>query len=183
MGPLALMSLLTVYILIERVMAIRSAQRLDPDFMNKVRDYVHEGKLDSAKNLCANSRSPIARMIEKGISRIGSPTRDIEHAMESVGKLEIAQMERGVGMLSLFAKLAPLFGFIGTIVGVIKIFYEIALADNISIGNHRRRPISENGQLGLGSYSRHRRLHRLLGHQHLGGPCGHQDGPHRPTVP
>lgn len=134
MGPLALMSLVTIYILIERMISLRSAISLDKDFLNKVRDYVHEGKLDSARNLCATARSPAARMVEKGINRFGSPVREIEAAMEGVGRTEIGRLERGVGLLSLFSKLAPMFGFIGTIIGVIKIFYEIALADNISIG-------------------------------------------------
>ncbi|HEY0978216.1 MAG TPA: MotA/TolQ/ExbB proton channel family protein [Flavobacteriales bacterium] len=133
MGPLALMSLITVYVVIERVIALRKANQQDKDFLNKIRDYVHEGKTDSARNLCAQSSSPAARMVEKGLQRIGKPTKDIESAMENVGRLELAKLERGIPMLSMFAKLAPMFGFIGTIIGVIKIFYDISLQDNISI--------------------------------------------------
>lgn len=133
MGPLALMSLVTVYVVIERSMVLRKALREEKDFMPKMRDYIHEGKIDSAKNLCATSGSPGARMVSKGIQRMGMPAREIEGAMETVGRIEITQLERGITLLSLFAKLAPMFGFIGTIIGVIKIFYDISLTDNISI--------------------------------------------------
>jgi biopolymer transport protein ExbB len=134
MGPLALMSLFTVYILIERIMAMRAALKLDNDFMAKVRDYVHDNKIDSAKNLCSNSRSPIAHVVGKGVSRFGSPMEDIESAMQSAAEVEMSKLERNVGTLSLFAKLAPMLGFIGTIIGVINIFYGIAQDDNMSIG-------------------------------------------------
>jgi biopolymer transport protein ExbB len=135
MGPLALMSLIAVYVLIERVLALTNARKLDKDFMPKVRDYIHEGKLDSARNLCANSSSPIARVVEKGIMRIGSPIKEVESAMEGAGRMVVSRLERGIGLLSLFAKLAPMFGFIGTIIGVINIFYRISLTDNISVGD------------------------------------------------
>ncbi|MFT3885043.1 MAG: MotA/TolQ/ExbB proton channel family protein [Flavobacteriales bacterium] len=133
MGPLALMSLITVYVVIERAMALSKALREDKDFINKIRDYVHEGKTDSARNLCAQSSSPSARMVEKGLQRMGKPTKDIESAMETVGRVELSKLEKNISLLSLFAKLAPMFGFIGTIIGVIKIFYDISLTDNISI--------------------------------------------------
>lgn len=133
MGPLALMSLVTVYVVIERSMALRKALKQDKDFMPKVKDYIHEGKIDSALNLCAQSGSPSARMVEKGIQRMGKPAREIETAMETAGRVEMTRLERGASLLSLFAKLAPMFGFIGTIIGVIKIFYDISLTDNISI--------------------------------------------------
>jgi biopolymer transport protein ExbB len=135
MGPLAIMSVLAVYILIERVVALSKARKVDNDFMFKIRDYVHSNKLDSARNLCDNSGSPIARVIGRGIARIGSPSKEIEAAMEGAGRLEVSRLERGIGLLSMFAKLAPMFGFIGTIIGVINIFYKIALADNISVGD------------------------------------------------
>lgn len=135
MGPLALMSIVAVYILIERVITLSKARKVDSDFMHKIRDYVHSNKLDSARNLCDNSGSPVARVIGRGIARIGSPSKEIEAAMEGAGRLEVSRLERGIGLLSLFAKLAPMFGFIGTIIGVINIFYEISLSDNISVGN------------------------------------------------
>jgi len=133
MGPLALMSLVTVYIVIERSMALNKALREDKDFMSKIRDYLHEGKLDSARNLCGQSASPSARLVEKGIERMGHPASEIESAMETVGHLEIARLEKGASLLRLVARLAPLFGFIGTIIGVIKIFYDISLTSDISI--------------------------------------------------
>ncbi|MEO8068172.1 MAG: MotA/TolQ/ExbB proton channel family protein [Flavobacteriales bacterium] len=134
MVPLALMSLFTVYILIERMMAMRAALKLDNDFMAKVRDYVHDNKIDSAKNLCSSSRSPIAHVVGKGVSRFGSPMEDIESAMQNAAEVEMSKLERNVGTLSLFSKLAPMMGFIGTIIGVINIFYRISLTDNMSIG-------------------------------------------------
>ena len=133
MGPLALMSLITVYVVIERSIVLRRALREEKDFMPKLRDYIHEGKIDSARNLCGQSGSPGARMVAKGIQRMGMPSREIESAMETVGRIEATRLERGINLLSLFAKLAPMFGFIGTIIGVIKIFYDISLTDNISI--------------------------------------------------
>jgi len=134
MVPLALMSLAVVYITIERILALGKALKSDKDMMARVRDYVHEGKIDSALNACASNPTPSARMIEKGLQRVGKPSKEIESAMESVGQLELARLEKGIGVLSLVAKLAPMFGFIGTIIGVIKIFYDISLTDNISIG-------------------------------------------------
>lgn len=133
MGPLALMSLATIYIVIERLMALGRANREDKDFMNKIRDYVHEGKIDSARNLCAQSSAPSARMVEKGLQRMGKPAKEIESAMESAGRIELTRLEKGSSTLRLVARLAPMFGFIGTIMGVIKIFYDISLTDNISI--------------------------------------------------
>lgn len=133
MGPLALLSLITVYIVIERIMVLAKANKEDKDFISKVRDYLHEGKLDSAKNLCAQLGTPQARLVEKGIERMGHSPLEIESAMESVGHLEIARLERGASFLRLVARLAPMFGFIGTIIGVIKIFYDISLVGDISI--------------------------------------------------
>lgn len=134
MLPLGIMSVLVVYVTIERLLALTKALKSDKDLLARVRDYVHEGKVDSALNACAQNGTPSARVIEKGLQRMGKPNKEIESAMESVGQLEMARLERGVGMLSLVAKLAPMFGFIGTIIGVIKIFYDISLTDNISIG-------------------------------------------------
>ncbi len=134
MLPLGIMSILVVYVTIERLLALTKALKSDKDLLARVRDYVHEGKVDSALNACAQNGTPSARVIEKGLQRMGKPNKEIESAMESVGQLEMARLERGVGLLSLVAKLAPMFGFIGTIIGVIKIFYDISLTDNISIG-------------------------------------------------
>src|SRR6218665_178765 len=134
MIPMGILSIIIIYFFFERLMTISKASKLDKNFMNNIKDYIHNGNLDAAKALCRNTTSPAARMIEKGISRIGKPMKEIEEAMESVGKLEINRLEKNLSVLSLIGRIAPIFGFIGTIAGVIKIFYDISLTDNISIG-------------------------------------------------
>jgi biopolymer transport protein ExbB len=134
MIPIGLLSVLTVFYFFERFITISKASKLDKNFMNNIKDYIHNGNMDAAKALCKNSTSPAARMVEKGITRIGKPIKEIEESMESVGKLEINRLERHLSVLSLIGRIAPIFGFIGTIAGVIKIFYDISLTDNISIG-------------------------------------------------
>lgn len=134
MIPIGLLSIIAIYIFIERYLAIRKAGRMDHNFMNNIRDFMHHGNVDAAKSLCKNTNSPIARLVEKGISRIGKPIREIEAAIENTGKLEVHKLEKNLGILGIIAGIAPMFGFVGTIIGVIKIFYNISLADNISIG-------------------------------------------------
>ena len=134
MYPMGLLSILTIYFFIERFITIRKASKMENNFMNNIKDYIQNGNMDAAKALCKNSTAPAARMVEKGISRIGKPIKEIEEAMESVGKLEINKMEKNLSVLSLIGRIGPIFGFIGTIAGVIKIFYDISLTDNISIG-------------------------------------------------
>ena len=128
MGPLGLMSLIAVYIIIERAMAIRRALREEKDFMHKIRDYIHEGKIDSARNLCAQSNTPIARMLDKGISRIGKPLKDIEVSIENAGKLEIYQLEKGLTVLATIAGAAPMVGFLGTVIGMIVTFHTMKIS-------------------------------------------------------
>jgi biopolymer transport protein ExbB len=134
MIPIGLLSVITLYIFIERYIVIKNASKIDKGFMNQIHDFMHKGNIDAAKTLCRNTDSAIARMIEKGISRIGRPIKDIEAAVENVGKLEVHKMEKNMSILGIIAGIAPMFGFVGTIIGVIKIFYNISLADNISIG-------------------------------------------------
>jgi biopolymer transport protein ExbB len=168
MGPLALMSLATIYIVIERMLALSKANREDKDFMNKIRDYVHEGKVDSAKNLCAQSAAPSARMVEKGLQRMGKPAREIESAMETAGRIELTRLEKGSSTLRLVARLAPMFGFIGTIMGVIKIFYDISLTDNISIavistGLYQKMVTSAGGLIvGIVAFAGYHLVHNLV---------------------
>jgi biopolymer transport protein ExbB len=128
MGPLALLSIIAIYILIERTLAINRASKEDKDFMNKIRDYVHEGKVDSAKNLCHTIDTPIARIIAKGIGRIGKPMRDIAVSIENAGKLEIYQMEKGLGTLATIAGAAPMLGFLGTVIGMIVTFHTMKIS-------------------------------------------------------
>ncbi|MGB3948473.1 MAG: MotA/TolQ/ExbB proton channel family protein [Bacteroidia bacterium] len=134
MIPMGLISILTLYYFFERFMTLRKASKLDANFMNNIKDYIYNGNRDAAKALCRNTDSPAARMIEKGVARIGKPIKEIEEAMESVGKLEINKLEKNLSVLSLVGRIAPIIGFVGTIAGVIKIFYDISLTDNISIG-------------------------------------------------
>ena len=134
MIPMGILSIITIYFFFERLMTIRKASKMDGNFMNNIKDYIHNGNMDAAKALCKNTTAPAARMIEKGISRIGKPMKEIEESMEAVGKIEINRMEKNLSVLSLIGRIAPIFGFIGTIMGVIKIFYDISLTDNISIG-------------------------------------------------
>ncbi len=133
MIPLCILSILAIYFIFERLIVISKASRLDSSFMNNIKDSMLNGNMESAKNLCKSNSSPVARMIEKGIARIGQPVREIEEAMGSVGKIEIYRIEKNVGYLSLIAKLAPMFGFIGTILGVIKLFYALSLTDDFTI--------------------------------------------------
>lgn len=134
MIPIFLMSMVSVYIFFDRYLSIRKATKIDKNFMDRIRDYIKEDKVDDALALCRKTDSQIARMIEKGIKRIGQPMKEIEDAIEVVGKFEIYKLEKNLVILGVIAGIAPMFGFIGTIIGVIRIFYNISLADNISIG-------------------------------------------------
>ena len=128
MGPLGLMSLIAVYIIIERSMAIRRALRDEKDFMAKIRDYIHEGKIDSARNLCQTSNTPVARMLEKGINRIGKPLKDIEVSIENQGKLEVYQLESGLPIIATVSGAAPMIGFLGTVVGMVITFHTMEVS-------------------------------------------------------
>lgn len=135
MIPLLLFLLLAIYFAIERLVVISKARRMDANFMHNIRDYILNGKIDSARELCRTQNTPVARVIEKGISRLGKPTREISEAMESAGRLELVHVEKHMHYLSLIARIAPMLGFIGTIAGVITIFYDIAHSGDISIKN------------------------------------------------
>jgi biopolymer transport protein ExbB len=134
MVPIVVLAVVAVYIFFERFYAIRKAAQFENNFIDRIRDYIHEGKIDAALNLCRSTDRPVARMIEKGIKRLGRPIKEIEDSIEIVGKFEVYQLEKNMVILGVIAGIAPMFGFIGTIAGVIKIFYNISLADNISIG-------------------------------------------------
>lgn len=132
--PIAVLSLMAVYIFFERLFTIQKFSKTGVNFMNQIRDNVHHGNIEAAKVLCRNTNSPVARMVQKGLMRLGKPVHDIEGAIENVGKLEVYNMEKNLGLLSSIAGLAPMFGFLGTIFGVIKIFYEIHLENSLEIG-------------------------------------------------
>ncbi len=122
MLPLAICSVLAVYIFIERFLAIRRALKEERDFMAKIKDYVNEGKLDAAKQLCASTDNPSARMIGKGISRIGKPLEDIKTSIENVGRMEVYSLEARLSVLATVAGAAPMLGFLGTVIGMIQVF-------------------------------------------------------------
>jgi biopolymer transport protein ExbB len=134
MVPLGILSVLTIYFIIERYLTISQAAKVDPNFMNNIRSMLLDGKMESALALCRSNNSPIARLLEKGIKRLGRPIKEIESAVENTGRLEIYKLEKNMAYLGIIAGIAPMLGFVGTISGVIKIFYNISLADNISIG-------------------------------------------------
>ncbi|MBX2984235.1 MAG: MotA/TolQ/ExbB proton channel family protein [Flavobacteriales bacterium] len=128
MGPLGIMSLIAVYIIIERSLAIRRALKEEKDFMEKIRDYIHDGKIDSAHNLCAQNPAPVARMLDKGISRIGRPLKDIEVSIENAGKLEVYKLEKGLSVLATISGAAPMLGFLGTVIGMIVTFHTMKIS-------------------------------------------------------
>ncbi len=134
MVPLFALSFIARFIIIERFLIIRQASKDTGDFMSRVKKAILEGDVKGAKMLCASVDSPIARMIEKGVMRLGRPLKDIESAVETVGKMEVYRLEKNINILGIVAAIAPMLGFVGTISGVIKIFYNIALEGNISIG-------------------------------------------------
>ena len=128
MVVLLLLSLMACYIFIQRLMVIRRAGKEDETFMNRIKDYIHEGKVDSALNLCRSTNTPSARMIEKGITRLGRPMNDVLVAIENVGNLEIAKLEKGFPLIATTAAGAPMLGFLGTVTGMVRAFFDMANA-------------------------------------------------------
>ena len=134
MIPIGALAVLGLVIFFERYFTIRKASKDESNLMSQVRTSILTGKLESAIAICRNSNSPLGRMLQKGLLRIGRPIKDIEGAIENVGKLEVSKLEKNISILGIVAGIAPMFGFLGTIVGVIKIFYDISKTDNISMG-------------------------------------------------
>ena len=126
MYPLYFLLVAAIYVFIERLLAINKASRIEPNFMNIIRDNIVTGNVQAARNLAKNTNSPVARMIDKGIQRIGKPLDAIEKSMENVGRLEMYNMEKNLSILSLISGIAPMFGFLGTIIGMVQLFYGIA---------------------------------------------------------
>lgn len=133
MVPLAVMLLLAVYIFAERMMAIRNASRIDDNFMNIIRDNIVSGNVSAARNFAKNTNNPVARIIDKGIQRIGKPIDSIEKSMENVGVLETYKLERNLVLLSVIAKVAPIFGFVGTLVGMMQLFSSITASNEFEV--------------------------------------------------
>jgi biopolymer transport protein ExbB len=130
MIPIVLLSVIGVYIFGDRYIAIQKASKVDPNLMNQIRINIQEGKIDSALSLCRSTNQPITRMIEKGITRIGRPLNDVSTAIENVGNLEISKLEKGLPVLASVAGGAPMLGFLGTVMGMIQAFYDMANAGN-----------------------------------------------------
>ena len=127
-GILLILMFYAMYIYFERVFAIKAASKLDDDFMNQIKDSIASGKIAAAKELCASADSPVSRLIEKGISRIGKPLDDIHKSIENAGTLEVYKLEKNVNSLATIAGAAPMIGFLGTVIGMILAFHEMATA-------------------------------------------------------
>ena len=133
MIPLALMLILAIYIFIERMIVTQHASKEDVSFMDRIKDYIYDGKLDAALKLCRDTKSPSARMIEKGISRLGRPMSDVLVAIENVGNIEVAKLEKGLSLLATISGGAPMLGFLGTVMGMVKAFFEMEQAGGNTI--------------------------------------------------
>ena len=133
MIPLVLLFFIAIFVFTERLITIRRASKIDPNFMNIVRDHIMSGNVVAARNFAKNTNNPVARIIDKGIQRIGKPIDSIEKSMENVGKLELYNMEKNLGILALIAGVAPMFGFLGTIVGMFQLFYSLASTGEFTI--------------------------------------------------
>lgn len=124
------LSLVAVYIFIERLIAIYKASKEENNFMNNIRDFIHNGKIEAAIMLCKHKNSPISRMIEKGLNRLGKPLSDINTAIENVGNLEVSKLEKNLALLATVAGAAPMLGFLGTVMGMVRAFYDMSMAGN-----------------------------------------------------
>lgn len=127
---LALLSVICVYIFVERLMVIRKASKVDPVFMDRIRDYVKTNELKSAINYCRVTNSPASNMIEKGLERIDRPASEVQAALENAGNLEVAKIEQGLSVVATISSGAPMIGFLGTVLGMVKAFWEMANAGN-----------------------------------------------------
>jgi biopolymer transport protein ExbB len=123
---LFLLLIVACYIYFERLFAIKEASKIDSNFMNQIKDYVSNGKIDSAQNLCSTVNSPVSRLISKGVTRIGKPLEDINTAIENAGRLEVYSLEKNVSILATISGVAPMIGFLGTVIGMILSIFEIA---------------------------------------------------------
>jgi len=132
MIPLALLAVVSIYIFFERLFAINRANRQDKSFMDRIKDFIHRGDVDQALKLCQDTNTPYSRMIEKGVTRIGRPMNDVLVSIENVGNMEIAKLEKGFNWLATTAAGAPMIGFLGTVIGMVQAFFQLASAGNNS---------------------------------------------------
>lgn len=131
MWPLLLLGGIVIFIFVERFIAIRKASKIEPNFMNRLRDMICDGKIEAAMRLCKKNETPIARMMEKGISRIGRPMNDIQTSIENVANLEVSKLESGLPILATIASGAPMLGFLGTVLGMVKAFMQMSQAGGV----------------------------------------------------
>jgi len=130
MGPLALMSIIAIYIFVERFLATQKATKDESGFMNDLLDLIHDAKVDAAKQLCKKQDTPLSIMLEKGLTRLGRPLPDVNQAIENVGKLEVSKLEKNVAALATISGAAPMIGFLGTVVGMVRVFFDMANGGN-----------------------------------------------------
>jgi biopolymer transport protein ExbB len=130
---LALMLAFAVYMLIERLVTLKTALKEDNSFMNRIKDYIYDGKIDAAVKLCRDTNTPTSRMVEKGLSRLGRPMSDVLVAIENVGNLEIANLEKGLVIMASISGGAPMIGFLGTVTGMVTTFYNMSLNNSGTI--------------------------------------------------
>lgn len=158
MIPLGIMLIFAVYVFAERSIAIRNAAKIDANFMNIIRDNIVSGNVVAARNFAKNNNTPVARIIDKGIQRIGKPLDSIEKSMDNVGTLEMYKLEKNLGILSVVSKAAPIFGFVGTLVGLMQLFSGITSANEFNVstiagGIYTKLITSISGLvIGLGAY-------------------------------
>jgi biopolymer transport protein ExbB len=134
--PIIILSIIAVYLLVERYLTIKKAREYDPLFMKRIKDMVMDGNIKGAQSLCEATNTPIARMLEKGLSRIGKPLQDVQVAVQNVGNLEVSKLEKGMPLLATISGAAPMIGFLGTVTGMIKTFYTLSQnADGIQVGS------------------------------------------------
>ena len=135
MIPIGVLFVVAIYIFIERFVTIHNTSSSEGNFMIDIQELIESDKIEKALTLCKKNDLPIARMVEKGIKRMGRPIKEIEESIEIVGKFEVYELEKGLPILAVIAGIAPMFGFLGTILGVIKIFFDISLTSDVSIGS------------------------------------------------
>jgi biopolymer transport protein ExbB len=168
MVAMGILSVLLIYLFVERLLVIMKASKSDSNLVPAVKEMMVNGNIDGARKLCSANATPVARMLEKGISRLGKPVNEIERAMESAGKIELNRVERNLGYLSTIAAVAPLFGFVGTIFGVITIFYNISQTGDfgiqtISEGLYQKMVTSAAGIIiGILAFISHHFLHNMI---------------------
>jgi biopolymer transport protein ExbB len=133
MVPLAILLLVTIYVLIERLLVIGKASKRSDNFLGSMKEMIHSGNISNAVAMCRHMNTPESAMIEQGLTRIGQPVREIRDAMDKSGANEIGKLEKNLNVLNIIGRIAPMFGFIGTIIGVITIFYSISLAKTVEI--------------------------------------------------